>query len=192
MGVSRRKVKKVGPEKEKVTKLSVPKPDVLIGAHVRNPAFKLSERQAESAQVAVRFGLEREELKQAVAAVNASKQPEVTVKVSLTKRRAEMQDALEDLYDKSAHKWGFANMAEMMVTAHTELVARAISHPESFGKEGLSALKEVQKLLYPIEKATKTETRRVPAGDNREIVLRRIEDRLKEKKIEAKEASNEV
>ena len=180
MGVSRRKVKKVGPEKVKVTAREIPSPAVLVAEHSRSPTFKLSDRQAEAAGIAERFETSRDEIRHAVAAVNAS-QPVVEVKVSLTKKRAELQDALLDLYDRKARKWSFNNMAEMMATAHVELVARAISHPETFGKEGISALKEVQKLLYPIEKATKTETRRIPAGDSREIVLQRIEDRLKEK-----------
>ena len=184
MGVSRRKVKKVGPEKVKVTKLSVPSPEVLIGAHVRSPTFKLSDRQVESAKMAERFGLERDEIRAAVAAVNTAKEPIVEVKVSLTKRRAEMQEVLHDMYDRKAREWSFENMADMLTTAHTEIIAIAIRKPELFGKECVTTLKEVQKMIFPIEKATKTETRRIPAGDSREIVLQRIEDRLKEKQDE--------
>ncbi len=200
MGVSRKKVKKVGSEKVKATAREIPSPAALVTAHERNPVFKLSDRQAESSQMAKRFGVERDEIRAAVAEVNTSKQPVVEVKISLTKRRAEMQEALVELYDRKAREWSFDNMAEMMATAHTELVARAIHHPETFGKEGIATLKEVQKLLFPIEKATKTEIRRVPAGDNSEIVLARIEERFEEKKIGSgstlngnkKEETNEV
>lgn len=184
MGVSRKKVKKVGPEKVPATTLDIPNPTQLVAAHARNPTFKLSERQAESARIAERFGLERDDIRAAVAEVNRTKEPETTVKVSLTVRRAEMQEVLTELYDQKARKWSFANMADMMTTLHTELVARAIHHPEDFGKEGLTTLKEVQKIIYPIDKITKTEKRKVPAGDSREIVLKRIEDRLEEKKNE--------
>jgi hypothetical protein len=190
MGVSRRKVKKVGPAKEKVTKREIPSPDVLVREHLRSPTFKLSDRQAESLQIAERFGLERDEIRAAVRTVNTSKEPVVEVKVSLTKKRTEMQDVLSEMYDRKAREWSFESMADMLTTAHTEIVAIAIRKPETFGKECIATLKEVSKVMFPIEKATKTVKRRIPAGDSREIVLQRIEDRLEEKRIEPKEENN--
>lgn len=190
MGVSRKKIKKIGEEKVRAPTLEVPSPTELVSAHVHNPTFKLSDRQAESAQIAERFDLDRDEIKRAVKQVNA--EAIVEVKVSLTKRRAEMQEALIELYDRKARKWSFANMAEMMATAHTELVARAIHHPETFGKEGIATLKEVQKLLFPIDKVTKTEKLKIPAGDSQEIVLQRIEERLEEKRNTIEATCKEV
>jgi hypothetical protein len=93
-----------------------------------------------------------------------------------------MQDVLRDLYDKKAKEWSFESMADMLTTAHTEIIAIAIRKPEAFGKECIATLKEVQKMIFPIEKTTKTAKQRIPAGDSREIVLKRIEDRLEEKK----------
>jgi hypothetical protein len=137
----------------------------LIKQQLKEPAraFKLAKR-AKSERVAERFNRPRAEVQAAVAQIV---QADDTVTVTRTRR--EMHDYLRALYDDLATKWGFESMAHMMATAHTELVARAIDAPDRLGKEGLTALKEIAKLLFPAQKVTAS--RRLAAGDDREAVL---------------------
>jgi len=120
-------------------------------------------------------GLNREEVRAAIAEMDKGGGE---VKVTVTKRRREMQDYLRYLYDKLAQEWSFESMAEMMATAHVELVARAITNPEKLGKDGLTAIRDITKVLYPVEKAAIS--RRLPSGDDREAVLKRLVSRLQE------------
>lgn len=137
-------------------------------------SFSLKDR-VDEAKVAKRFGVSREEVRDAISAIAGS-----SIEVSATKRKEDMQQYLRHVYDELAREWSFENMVHMMATAHTEMVARAIAEPLLFGKEGIRALKDVAHLLYPIEKMSVK--RQLPAGDTKETLLARITTRLLEDK----------
>ena len=128
------------------------------------------------AQTARRFGVSREDVKAAIDDIASSR--ESTIEVSITKRKEELQEYLRHVYDEMAKEWGFENMIYMMATAHTEIIARSITNPEKFSQQGIRALRDLQPLLYPIEKATMRRT--LPPGDDRDKVLDRLKSRLLE------------
>lgn len=132
------------------------------------------EEQVSVDRTAKRYGVEREDIRDAIAEIESAH----TIEISATKRKEELQQYLRRVYDDLAKSWSFTNMAHMMATAHTEIVARAIADPRAFGKEGIRALKDVSQLLYPTEKLSIK--RRLPDGDTPSDLLNRIRRRLVE------------
>lgn len=134
--------------------------------------FSLSNR-IDIAKDSQRYGLSRNDIKRAIADVEADRAVEsAQVQLTITKRKSEYGDYLHELYNEMARGWKFDDMAHMMARAHTEIVARAIAQPETFAGEGLKALKEIARLVFPMQKATVT--RSLPPGDTKEDVLQRL------------------
>jgi hypothetical protein len=83
--------------------------------------FKLSDK-LDTETTAKRFGLSVEDVKDAISGVESGAE----LKVTVTRRREELQQYLQHLYDSEARKWSFESMAAMMATAHVKIVAHAI------------------------------------------------------------------
>lgn len=99
---------------------------------------------------------------------------EVVVEASV--KKSELHNYLLHVYNKMAQSYNFVDMATMMATAHVKLVASAIAKPASFGKEGLKALSDISRILYPPQRASIK--RALPPGETKDEVLARIFNRL--------------
>lgn len=135
--------------------------------------FTLKDRVNES-QTAARFDVDRESVRKAIEDIENSRTS--SIELTVTKRKEALQEYLEATYDRLARTWSFESMIEMMAVAHTELVARCIADPQTFGNKGLKALHEVSGLLYAPQKATVKKT--LVPGDTAEKLLRRMQVRL--------------
>lgn len=128
------------------------------------------------AKTAGRFEVSRDDVRQAIEQIEAERQAAPTIEVTAERRGSELLEYLRAEYDRCARVWGFADMIHMMAVAHTEMVARAIHDPASFGREGLRALKDLAPMLYPAERVTAKRT--LPAGETKVAVLERMFKRL--------------
>lgn len=130
--------------------------------------------KVDEARLANRFGVERDDVKAALESIENSRTQ--SIELTVTKRKEELQEYLEEVYDRLARSWNYENMIEMMAVAHTELVARAIADPQAFGHKGLKALHEISGLLYAPQKATVKKT--LVPGDSAEKLLQRLQTRF--------------
>lgn len=146
----------------------------------KSKPFRLAD-MVEPEKEARRFGLSVEDVRDAMSGV----QEEAELRVTVSRRKEELQQYLQHLYDTQARKWSFESMAEMMATAHAKIVAQAIVNP-GYSKEAIATLRDVAKILYAPDKMSVT--RRLAAGDSREALLRRLSDRIRQDQPAAIEA----
>lgn len=135
-------------------------------------AFSLKDR-IDEVKTAERFEVGVQDVRGAIKAIVAEK-GEITI--SVTKRKAQLTEYLRHVYDEAAKSWDFVDMAHMLATYHTEVMARGIANPEKFAKDATRVGSDVARIVYP--KETASIKRRLPAGESKEQILERLVARL--------------
>ena len=135
--------------------------------------FSLQDRLDET-KTAERFEVGVTDVRAAVKAIVAEKGAEVTI--SVTKRKDEMTQYIRHVYDMAAKNWEFEDMAHMLATYHTEVMARGIANPDKFAKDATRVASDVARIVYP--KETASIKRRLPPGESKEQILERLVARL--------------
>ncbi len=137
--------------------------------------FSLKDR-VDEVKTAERFQVETGDVRSAIKAIIAEKGGEITL--SVTKRKDEMTQYIRHVYDEAAKSWEFADMAHMLATYHTEVMARGIANPERFARDATRVGSDIARIVYP--KETASIKRRLPPGESKEQILERLVARLAE------------
>ena len=149
--------------------------------------FSLQDRVNE-VKTAERFQVDVTDVRSAIKAIVAEKGGEI--EISVTKRKGQMTDYLRHVYDEAAKAWQFADMAHMLATYHTEVIARGIANPDRFAKDATRVSSDVAKIVYP--KETASIRRRLPSGETKEAILERLVTRLGVSSVAALPSGNET
>jgi acetylornithine deacetylase/succinyl-diaminopimelate desuccinylase-like protein len=110
------------------------------------------------------------------ATIKALEEERGDITISVTKRKAQLTEYLRHVYDQLAKSWQFEDMAHMLATFHTEVVARGIANPEKFAKDATRVGSDIARIVYP--KETASIKRRLPPGESKEQILERLVARL--------------
>jgi len=124
-------------------------------------------------RTAERYGVQPGDVREAIRELEAERG---TITLSVTKRKEELTQYLRHVYDQLAKSWNYEDMAHMLATFHTEIIARGIVNPERFARDAAKTASDVAKIVYPKETASIKRT--LPMGETREEILARIVDRL--------------
>jgi hypothetical protein len=135
--------------------------------------FSLKDR-VDEVKTAERFEVDVTDVRSAIKAIVAEKGGEVSI--SVTKRKDQMTQYLRHVYDEAAKAWDFVDMAHMLATYHTEVIARGIANPDRFAKDATRVGSDVAKIVYPKETASIKRT--LPPGESKEVILDRLLSRL--------------
>jgi hypothetical protein len=141
---------------------------------VKPKPFSLKDR-IDEVKTAERFEVGVADVRGAIKAVMAESGD---VEISVTKRKAQLTEYLRHVYDQLAKSWEFTDMAHMLATFHTEVIARGIANPEKFAKDATRVGSDIARIVYP--KETASIKRRLPPGESKEQILERLVARLAE------------
>ncbi len=146
--------------------------------------FSLQDR-VDEVKTAERFQVDVTDVRSAIKAIVSERGADVTI--SVTKRKDQMTDYIRHVYDQAAKNWDFADMAHMLATYHTEVMARGIANPDRFAKDATRVASDVARIVYP--KETASIKRRLPDGESKERILDRLVTRLTQTNGPPKEIS---
>ena len=137
--------------------------------------FSLKDR-VDEVKTAERFQVDVGDVRSAIKAIVTDRKGDVTI--SVTKRKDQMTDYIRHVYDVAAQNWDFADMAHMLATYHTEVMARGIANPDRFARDATRVASDVARIVYP--KETASIKRRLPDGETKDQILDRLVARLTE------------
>ncbi len=140
--------------------------------HMSSKPFSLQDR-IDEVKTAERFAVDVTDVRGAIKAIIQEKGD---VTISVTKRKGQLTEYIRHVYDQAAKSWEFADMAHMLATYHTEVIARGIANPDRFARDATRVGSDVARIVYP--KETASITRRLPPGESKEEILERLVARL--------------
>lgn len=146
--------------------------------------FSLQDR-VDEVKTAERFQVDVGDVRSTIKAIIAEKSGDISI--SVTKRKAQMTDYIRHVYDEAAKNWEFVDMAHMLATYHTEVMARGIANPDRFARDATRVASDVARIVYP--KETATIKRRLPPGESKEVILERLVSRLQETPLQLSEST---
>ena len=141
-------------------------------SHMGSKPFSLQDR-VDEVKTAERFAVDVTDVRGAIKAIVQEKGD---VTISVTKRKGQLTEYIRHVYDQAAKSWEFADMAHMLATYHTEVIARGIANPDRFARDATRVGSDVARIVYP--KETASITRRLPPGESKEEILERLVARL--------------
>jgi len=128
------------------------------------------------AKTADRFGVTRDDVRRGIEQIEAEQRTLPTIEVTAERRGSEMVEYLRAELNRCARSWGYVDITHMGARLWTEVMARAITDPAHFGREGLRALKDLAPLVYPLEKVTAKRT--LAPGETKVKILERMFKRM--------------